>query len=219
MFEVEKRLKSILEGSSMPTNNDPNVYEDDDDQGGINDEMFVEAAISIFIAESSIVGDLFTESSFDGITLTQLLREMTEEEIRGDVEKKRTRWQKFKEAFKRFFQNFDPYGGLKELKAVNELIKDDMSVGVGAYLPYFLGIPLAIMNRAKKYKDFPEATARQYIAEAKKHREYLNKIVANFEKESDNKYKKAAGRIRASIKHLDQMIIEFDRRSIDKAIL
>jgi hypothetical protein len=219
MFEVEKRLKAIMEGATLPTNNDPNSYEDDYDQGGVNDIMIMEAIVEIFMSESEVVGDqMFSESSLEGISLVQLLREVTEKEIRDDVEMKRTRWQKFKEGLKRFFNApFDPYGGLKELKLVNELIKDDTSAGIAAAIPY-LGLFIIIAQRAAKYKQFPRELAEQYITEAKKHREYLNKIANNLEKDAaDKRYKKATKRVRKQIKHLDAWMMEFERRAIDKA--
>jgi len=214
MFEVDKKLKAILEGAT-----DITPHRDFEDEGGMDDEMIMEAALAIFMAESDIVGDVFTESSLDGVPLVQLLREMTEEEIRDDIEKKRTRWQRFKEAFKRFLNSpFDPYGGLKELKLVNELIKDDTTAGIAAAIP-FLGIGIVIYQRAKKYKNFPEATAREYIAEAQKQKKYLEKIYANLSKEEDKKYKKAARRVKGQINYIESWIREFDRRAIDKTLL
>lgn len=218
MFDVEARLKSILEGSTDVTY----PVRDHDDEGGMDDQMImIESALGILLVESEIFGeDELDESVFENATLAQLLREVTEEEIRADIEKKRSRWQKFKEAFKRFLESpFDPYGGLKELKAVNELVKDNTGDTIYTALPFFLGVPFIIMNRARKYKNFPENLARQYIDEAKKHEKHLEKIASNLEQEPDKKYKKAAKRVRKQIKVLNDMIREFERRAIDKAIL
>jgi hypothetical protein len=219
MFDVDKKLKAIMEGATV-TGTQKNWYADDNDEGGINDQMFLEGVFDLFMAEAELPTGL-NESSFEGITLAQLLREVTEQEIKDDVAKQRTRWQKFKEGLKRFFDSpaNDPYGGLKELKAVNELIKDDMSVNVSLAVIPFFGLFLVISSRAKKYKDFPKEVAAQYVAEGKKHREYLNKIASNLEKEDGAKYKKAVKRVRSQIKHLDEWLLEFERRAVDKAVI
>jgi len=218
MFDVEARLKAILEGSTDVTY----PVRDHDDEGGMDDQMImIESALGLLLVESEIFDeDELDESVFENATLAQLLREVTEEEIRADIEKKKSRWQKFKERFKRFLSSpFDPYGGLRELKAVNELVKDNKRDITYSALFGMLGIAFIILNRARKYKNFPESLARQYIDEAKKHEKHLEKIASNLEKETDEKYKKAAKRVRRQIRVLNNMVKEFERRAIDKALL
>lgn len=216
MFEIEKRLKSILEGSVDHSD----TFDATGGEGGMEDQMMMEAVFEMFMTESDFIPEMFNESSFEGITLAQLLREVTEKEIRDDVEKKKSRWQRFKEGFKRFWAGkFDPYSGLNELKAANELMKDFRTESIVSGLGV-IGIIIMIWSRANKYKNFPESTARQYIKEGHNHVAHLKKILASLEKEPDKKkFANAIKRVNKGIKRTEEIVHEFERRAIDKAIL
>jgi len=181
--------------------------------------VIMEAVFDIFMSESEIVGAEINESSLNDITIAQLLTEITEEEIREDIEKKRNAFQKIKEKIKLMLKSpFDPYGGLKELKAVNELIKDAKIDVFIAIIP-FIGIFVFLLRRMLKYKNYPENVAKEYLQQAKEHQSKLEKIYESIKNNPDKKYQKAATRIRKQITLLKDLIRAFERRAIDKKYL
>jgi len=226
MSEIKQGLRAILEGNAVAQGGEIRFPQRDvSDPGGMDDQMIMEtAALSDFLfTESILFGEelpLNEAASVDSVTFAQIIKEMTEEEIRADIEKKRTLWQKVKEKFKRFLDGpFDPYGGLTELKAVNELLRDKKT-GVYTAIQYpFIGFVITLINLARKYNNFPKDLAVQYIKEAKEHRNHLEKIANNLEKETDKKYKNAAKRVKRQIVVLDNAIEAFERRALDKAII
>lgn len=200
-MDIHQRLCMITEGAVESTS----IQESDDYD---NEDIMSEAAYEIFLVEA----EMLSEST---LSLGDLFMEAVIAEASGDAVQKQSVWTKIKAKLVALKQKFDVYDGLRELKLVNELVKDDKSTfGGDGPISGVIGLALTVYARASKYKNFDKDLAKQYLSEAQEFKSKLQRRLSHLDKSKDKaKYKRTQQQIAKLEKHIDL----FERRAVDKA--
>jgi hypothetical protein len=208
MSVLEEKLKMIREGAEV---NEEVMNEADEEF----ETIMAEAAMDILMAESEMVEMSLEEAVFAEVTLSDLMIEAAAIVSTKDQKKAKSFFAKVKDKLKAIAAAFDPYNGLRELKLINELVKDDMSMNMAQSFG-IIGLVIMLFSRAGKYKRFPQKLAKSYITEAKAFQAKLDKNAAYHDARSDKKHAKKA---RKMSKRLAKFIIQFERLAVDKSAM
>jgi hypothetical protein len=215
-MDVKGTLKLIQEGASMEELQEASEQEDRD--------LITEAVMDIFISETNC--SFLTESATGGLDLVGVFNEAASDSPGF--------WSKLKQNLGYLVSSFDPYDGIRQLRLVNELIKDDQVEAaanrtgdvfkhddpttnkqlLANQLISATSLAVTVYSKASKYKNFDPDLAKKYIKEAEIFHDKLvdlrDAAIKAGNKTLGKRYNRQANRLHIHIN-------TFESRAINKA--
>lgn len=190
-MDVQKKLQAILEGAIEVQ---PQVITEADEE---MQAIFAEAAWELMLAEAE---SMQIQESANDLLFAQLVLEAAEATT---PDAQASVLAKMKQKLVAFRDKFDPYEGLKELKAANILIQDTKYIRKQSFWFGYIGIFIAIHKIAKRYKEMDPKIKKQYLDEAVSFHKTLEKKVDEAKKVGDLD---GVQKLQRQLKKLDKLI-------------